>query len=171
MATISYNMDIHSEITGTGLYRPQITPLVLADYHVITDEPQRLILTNRTSPLGLPERVEIQFSEVKDVYSTRQDIDRPLYAASRRGSKGYIKDTLTFTKTDPVTGNTIALPVKVSMMVETINDADLTDDLLEFVYKRIGAILHPVAAGNDTPNYYIPLLLRGAIDPIRAYMR
>lgn len=87
-----------------------------ADFVKEVDEPGEGILTNITSPVGLPERIRFAVSPVNDVYKNT-GIDPTMWAPTRRGVTVLVQVQNTWTVTDtddpkfriafPITGHTV----------------------------------------------------------------
>jgi hypothetical protein len=134
--------------------------MVTADYAVSTNTANRCVLTNMTSPLGLPNTVEIQDQEIADVYKNSA-IDRALWAPTRRGRAFYIRNTETWTQedtTDPSAARW-AFPMNCSIRCTvTNNDLVSESEVVLLVLRTLGK-LYP---GGLTA---VAKILRGALNP------
>lgn len=131
-----------------------------ADMAVSTNTANKAVLTNMTSPLGLPQTVEIQDQDVADVYKSSA-IDRALWAPSKRGKAIYVRNTETWTQEDQSDPNAAkwAFPMSCSIRCVVSNNELLTEQMVvAFILRTVGK-LYP----NGTS--MIAKLLRGALNP------
>lgn len=154
--TLNHNFTNHADAQNSIA----VPYMVTADYAVSTNTANRCVLTNMTSPLGLPNTVEIQDQEIADVYKSTA-IDRALWAPTRRGRAFYIRNTETWTQEDPDDPNAArwAFPMGCSIRCTvTNNDLVSETEVIQLVLRTLGKLYPGGTAA-------IAKLLRGALNP------
>lgn len=150
--------------TSTGV-KPaiEIAPLNFAtDFRVERNTPSEAILTNLTSPIGLPERFRFAASDVKDIYAGTS-VDRAYQALSKRGSSVLIQLNDTWTLTDTEKPDFIqALPLSCHLVVKVPQNGYLTtNDVMSFIGRMLGGLFETGSITNER----LTALLRGSLIP------
>lgn len=153
---IQYNKDDHSSATPLEMEFPQ---LVTADFTVKEDTANRCVLTNMTSPLGLPEMIEYQFQDIADVYNGT-GIDRALWTPSKRGLAFFVKvqETWSAVDTEDASAPEYALPVTATIRIKLPSNGLISTQNVEDLFKRLATALYP---GNSEA---ITKLVRGSLN-------
>lgn len=134
-----------------------------ADFRAKKEQVGEIVLTNMTSPLGLPEQIEFYSSEVPDVYAGTS-VDRALMAPSRKGIKFIAKLRDTYTVTDDTdTSYEIALPMEAHLVCKVAANANLTTEMVVAFISRFLAGLFET--DDTTMNNRIDALLHMSVKP------
>lgn len=136
-----------------------------ADYRVVDDGPTEAVITNITSPLGVPDKFRFAHNDITDIYRGT-GIDPTLYYQTKRGTKFLVQlnSSAVVTDTDEAAYRAV-LPVSAHLVVSVPN-CELIDYnwvLTNLIYRMLGGLWTTLPTGSIEQN--IPGLLRGAILP------
>lgn len=160
--SIVYNRTEHTSDTPLEL---EAYPLLTTDFSVKpsakTAKGASCVLTNLTSPLGLPETVEYQFQEIADVYANT-GIDRALCTPSKHGVAFFVKVQETWTAKDSsdAAAPEYALPVTATLRIKMPQNGLIATADVQALLKRLITALYP----DNTE--FMTELVRGSLNPI-----
>lgn len=133
-----------------------------ADWKVKVQEPNEVITTNLTSPLGFPEKFRFGISEVSDVYKG-VGIDPGLYAPSRKGVSilCQLTDVWTVTETTDAAYQ-VALPLSAHLVIKVPNNENITPSMIQAFVARMLSGLYETGS---TETKRLAAMLRGSLTP------
>lgn len=158
---VNYTDTPISGATAVSLQLPTLN--YHADYRVVQDEPNEVIITNLTSPIDQPERIRWACSEVKDIYRN-SGIDPTLYYPTRRGTQILAQITDIFSITDNDVPDYLALlPISAHLVIRVPNNDLISEAVVTAETSRMIATLYETAGTTVLPR--VRSLLRGALMP------
>lgn len=132
-----------------------------ADFNVIVDEPDEVILTNITSPLDRPEKFRFGYSQIKDIYRNT-DIHPNVQAPSKRGVSVLVQLTNTVSKIETTTNSRVDLPMSTHMVLKFPASVEITSQLVE---EHIGRLLSGLYETGSVSQDRLKSMMRGSLLP------
>lgn len=106
------------------------------------------VISNITSPVGLPERFRFAANNIKDIYAGTS-VDKAMYALSRQGTSFLVQLTDTYTLTDESDPSyTVALPMEAHLVVKVPQNEAITDEVVMTFVGRMLAGLFETSDGS-----------------------
>jgi hypothetical protein len=154
----------YTDTTGGATHEIDIPSVNFgADFRIASSEPDELVLTNLTSPLGFAEVARIQTKPLNDIYANTT-VDKALYAASRKGRQIYINlaDILRATDSSDASFE-MALPLSGSLLVKFPQNPLITQSIIVTFIERMIGLLFETDDVSMSPR--IQALIRGSLKP------
>jgi hypothetical protein len=154
----------YTDTTGGATHEISIPSVNFgADFRVASNEPDEIIITNLTSPLGYAEVVRFQTKQLADIYANTS-VDKALYAASRKGRQIYIALNDIFRVVDSNDASfEMALPLSASLTVKFPQNAMITQSVIVALIERLVGLLFETDDEAMSPR--IKALIRGSLKP------
>lgn len=133
-----------------------------ADFRVKSEEPNEVLLTNMTSPIGFPENFRIGISEVANVYKG-SNIDPAFCPPSKKGLSLLVQLTEMWKVTDTTDPSyEVCLPVSAHIVIKVPNnEAILASDVNALIGRLISGAFETGSENNDR----LQAMLRGSLLP------
>lgn len=133
-----------------------------ADFKERSDEPNEVIITNLTSPLGQPETFRWSFSEISDVYKNTT-IDPTLRYPTKKGVNVLcqLNDTWKITDSNDPTFEAL-IPVSAHLVLKVPSCEAVT---AEQVIGLVGRLVSGLFDTGSSESTRLKALLRGSLEP------
>lgn len=133
-----------------------------ADFKGRIDDPNEVIITNLTSPLGQPETFRWSFSEISDVYKNTS-IDPAMKYPIRKGVNllCQVNDTWKITDTNDATFEAL-VPVSAHLVLKVPSCEAIT---AEQVIALVGRLVSGLFDTGSSESTRLKALLRGSLEP------
>lgn len=136
-----------------------------ADFAVKENTTDKVVLTNRTSPLNQPEYIRYGYQNVSNIYSGT-GIDPSVMATTKRGVSvvGQVDDTISVTcASEASCDKTIMLPVSAHWVIKTpISQYISTEMLLDLLLRAVSTAFATTEVGSNR----LEAIIRGALKPV-----
>lgn len=132
-----------------------------ADYNLVVDEPDEVILTNITSPLDRPEKFRFAYSQIKNIYNNT-DIHPNVQAPSKRGISVLVQLTNTISEVDATSDNRVDLPISAHMVLKFPAYTAITATKIE---EQIGRLLSGLYETGSVSQSRLNSMMRGSLLP------
>lgn len=132
-----------------------------ADFRVLSDTSNEVVLTNVTSPIDRPERIRIARKEVNNVYQGT-DISSSVFAPSKRGVNLHLQLQQTVEVTDDANPEfLVQAPITTSITIKTPASYLDAGNVLDSVERLLSALYDT----NSNESDRMAGLLRGSLVP------
>lgn len=159
--SIAYNVS-DTPISGADMKLQLPAVNFSTDFRVERDEPDELIVTNLTSPIGIPERFRFGFSTIANVYNGTR-IEPAMRSQMIQGVSVLCQLNDTWTVTDSADPTySILLPVSCHVVLKVPNSPALTGDNIQYLLTRTISGLMPQG---QVGTQRLAALLRGSLRP------
>lgn len=139
---VNHNTGTDTPISGVSeLSLERGIPNFGADFRVVSDEPNEVIITNMNAPVAYPEKFRTAVTDIADIYRN-SGITNTQYSVNRRGKNILVQLTETWTVTDTAdTTYSVALPVSCHFVIKVPEDPAVTaDDVLTLIGRAVSGL-------------------------------
>jgi len=151
-----------SPATGVRSFGP--VPInYAADWRIVSEKPNEIVMTNITSPLDNPEKIRIAYSEVNDIFKGSDLALDPSAAVNSQAKKGAsILIQLTTGAVDSVTG--LTFPFSAHIVLKMPLGAAPGNTEFGTVMNRLLGHFYDTQATSSASR--LAALLRGSLEPV-----